>query len=125
MAKLVHFEIHASDPVGLIDFYQDVFGWGIKEWPGADGYWLITESPGDEQRVIGGILRRKGEPPSAQTPINAFVCTFQIADIDLTIAAIQRRGGRVSEPKMKIETVGWVAQVIDPNGSIFGLLQPP
>lgn len=34
MKRVIHFEIHASDPVRAAKFYTDVFGWKIKKYEG-------------------------------------------------------------------------------------------
>jgi len=31
MNRVIHFEIHAENPEETAKFYQEVFGWGIKE----------------------------------------------------------------------------------------------
>jgi predicted enzyme related to lactoylglutathione lyase len=32
MTRVVHFEINADDPAGLVDFDKEVFGWEIMKW---------------------------------------------------------------------------------------------
>ena len=71
MPRPVHFEIHASDPQRLIDFYSEVFGWNFERW-GEIPYWVITT--GDEDMGInGGLTQRQGPPPAADAPINGNV----------------------------------------------------
>ncbi len=41
MSRVVHFEIHATDPERLVAFYTDLFGWTIQKWDGPMDYWLI------------------------------------------------------------------------------------
>ena len=56
MSRTVHFEIQASKPQALIDFYSTLFGWKFKQW-GENEYWLIdtgTRKPG----IDGGLLPR-------------------------------------------------------------------
>ena len=44
MANLVvHFEIHASEPQQLIDFYSDLLGWGFTQF-GDMPYWSIIDT---------------------------------------------------------------------------------
>jgi predicted enzyme related to lactoylglutathione lyase len=58
MPRPVHFEIHASEPQRLIDFYSEVFGWRFERW-GEVPYWVI--STGDEDMGInGGLTPRAG-----------------------------------------------------------------
>ena len=48
MANLVvHFEIHASDPQQLIDFYSELLGWTFQDYGGGDQpYWVIDTGEG-------------------------------------------------------------------------------
>jgi uncharacterized protein len=44
MGSVTHFEIYASEPEKLADFYRTMFGWQLEKAPGID-YWPIqTES---------------------------------------------------------------------------------
>ena len=44
---VVHFEIHASDPQKLIDFYSSLLGWQFTEYGGGDQpYWVIDTGDG-------------------------------------------------------------------------------
>ncbi|MDB5748077.1 MAG: glyoxalase, partial [Massilia sp.] len=44
MSRAVHFEIHASDPQLLIDFYSNLFGWSFSKFPVGE-YWTINTGP--------------------------------------------------------------------------------
>ena len=57
MANLVvHFEIHASEPQKLIDFYSGLLGWTFQDYGGGDQpYWVIDTGEG----AIGNVA---GEP---------------------------------------------------------------
>ncbi|MFA6254292.1 MAG: VOC family protein [Candidatus Paceibacterota bacterium] len=64
--RVIHFEIHARDPVKMAKFYENVFGWEIKEWTPPDGvklkdenrYWGIMTAPMDskEMGIDGNIF---------------------------------------------------------------------
>src|SRR3989338_5325529 len=93
----VHFEIHAADPARAAKFYEDVFGWTNKkyEFPGGIDYWIIMtgpewKDPGSlENPVInGGIVKRRGPAPENGAPVNGYVCTMTVANIDETIKKI-------------------------------------
>ena len=45
----VHFEIQASNPQALIDYYSGLFGWSFNKWEGGD-YWMIHTGPDDTAR---------------------------------------------------------------------------
>ena len=79
MSRVVHFEIHASDPERLVAFYTALFGWAIQKWDGPMDYWLIRTGAPEERGIDGGLLRRQGDAPAAMQAVNAFVCTVGVA----------------------------------------------
>ena len=53
MANLVvHFEIHASEPQRLIDFYSELLGWQFSQF-GDVPYWTIDTGEGAIGNVAG------------------------------------------------------------------------
>jgi predicted enzyme related to lactoylglutathione lyase len=62
--------------------------------------------------------------PKGGEPVNAFVCTITVADIDDTPGKIEAAGGTVALDKMEVPGVGILAYRKDPEGNIFGVLQP-
>lgn len=142
MNRPVHFEIHASDQARAAKFYQSVFGWEIKKWelpagvdtdgkeiPGGDmGYWMIMTDPEKKDAdakfagIDGGMVIRKGASPSPAAPVNAFVCTIQVENVDDYAAKVEAAGGKVVVPKMPIPTMGWLVYCIDTELNIFGLM---
>jgi predicted enzyme related to lactoylglutathione lyase len=123
MSRVIHFEIHASDPQALIAFYTALFGWKFQRW-GAVEYWQIETGPTNEAGINGGLVPRRGESPVENQAVNAFVCTVQVASLDESFAKALSLGASVALAKMPIPGVGWLAYVKDPNGNILGLMQP-
>ena len=129
MNRVVHFEIHAIDPDKMQKFYQDVFEWNIKDLgPVMGNYRMVTtgsNTPGSVYTGInGGITPRHGAGPVGGEPVNAFVCTIEVENIDDTLAKIEKAGGTVALDKMDVPGVGILAYRKDPEGNIFGVLQP-
>jgi predicted enzyme related to lactoylglutathione lyase len=121
MPRPVHFEIHATDPAGVVAFYEHVFGWKIERW-GEVPYWLITTgdtSPG----IDGGLVQRQGPSPAPDAPVTSFVNTIDVTDLDATIAAAMSAGGTMALDKHAVPTVGWLAYLKDPDGNLFGAMQ--
>jgi predicted enzyme related to lactoylglutathione lyase len=123
MSRVMHFEIHASEPEALIEFYSALLGWGFTQQNAMD-YWLIETGPAEEPGINGGLVRRPVAGPAESQAVNAFICTVQVDALDETLAANDRLGGRVALPKMPVPGVGWLAYVKDPDGNILGLLEP-
>jgi predicted enzyme related to lactoylglutathione lyase len=110
--RIVHFEIHSTDPEKALAFYSACFGWKANQWGGED-YWLITTGEG-EPGIDGGLMRsRDGQPRT--------VNTLQVDDVDAAVATVLENGGQVALPKMPIPGVGYVAYCIDPTGNLFGV----
>jgi uncharacterized protein len=122
VSRVVHFEIHAAEPEAAAKFYSSVFGWKITKWDGPIDYWLVAtgEGPG----IDGGIIRRQGSAPDSGAAVNAYVCTINVASLDEAHSAVTANGGTVAVEKHEIPGIGLLAYFKDPDGNIFGALQP-
>lgn len=130
MNRVIHFEIHAANPENLGKFYNNIFGWEIKEWiiPGVrdeNRYWAVMTAPEDskEPGINGGMVFRKGPLPKGGESVTAFICTIQVSSIDEYIKKITKAGGSVALPKMPISGLAWLAYCKDPEGNIFGIYE--
>ena len=129
MNRVVHFEIHAKDLDAAQRFYGSVFGWNITDLGTQMGNYRLV-STGEDQAgtrwpgINGGITPRHGPPPSGGEPVNAFVCTISVDNVDSYLDKVKAAGGTVALEKMQIPGVGWLVYVKDPEGNIFGMLQP-
>jgi predicted enzyme related to lactoylglutathione lyase len=125
MPRAVHFEIHATNPDALIEFYSKLFGWAFNKW--SDGeYWTIYTGPDSQPGINGGLIPRRGPPPPEGAPIDAFVITVDVDNLDASIAAAEVAGGGaalVRVPKMAVPGIGWLAYLRDPDGNVFGMMQ--
>lgn len=129
MNRVVHFEIHAVNGDQMQKFYTDVFGWQITAMgPQMGNYRVVNtgeNTPGTTYPGInGGITPRHGAPPQEGQPVNAFVCTIGVDDIDAYINKAKNAGATTALDKMEVPGVGWLAYMKDPEGNIFGMLQP-
>jgi predicted enzyme related to lactoylglutathione lyase len=121
MNRLVHFEIHATNPETLSKFYADTFGWMINHMPQMD-YWLLDTGGG--MGGNGGMLRRRGPAAPEGAPVNAFVCSVGVDSVDASLQRALDNGATVALPKMAIPGVGYQVYIKDPDGNILGLHQP-
>jgi predicted enzyme related to lactoylglutathione lyase len=117
MPRPVHFEIPSDNPERAMAFYSAVFGWTYQKFAGPMDYWLITTGPNEEPGINGGILPRRD-------PAQPCVNTVGVANLDETQATIEAQGGSCCLPKMPVPGVGWLAYFRDPDGHIFGAMQP-
>jgi uncharacterized protein len=116
MNRPVHFEILGSDPPRLAEFYARVFGWETATWEGPQGYWLLTTGAEDTPGIHGGLMHRH----FPQAVIN----TISVASLDETVAAVEAAGGARIHGPNEIPGVGVHVYCTDPEGIIFGVLQP-
>jgi hypothetical protein len=123
MGRLVHFEIHATQPAGLVDFYSKLLGWKFTRWAGPMEYWLIETGEAGRPGINGGLVQRRGPAAAEGQAVNAFVCTADVDAIDASVQKAQSLGATVAVPKMPIPGVGWLAYVKDPDGNLLGLMQ--
>jgi predicted enzyme related to lactoylglutathione lyase len=128
MSRVVHFEIHAQDMDKMEKFYTDVFGWKFTRMGEAMGnYRVIVTGEGAGPSVgsiNGGMTQRRGDLPKPGDAVNAYVCIVGVENIDETIAKLEAAGGMLALAKMDVPTVGLLAYYKDPEGNIFGILQP-
>ena len=110
MPRVVHFEIHASKPQQLVDFYSEVFGWKFQHMAEMN-YWMIDngEGPG----INGGLFQR-GDA-------GVTTLTMSVGSIEDAIATIEAEGGKVVQGKTPIPGMGWFATCEDTEGNRFGL----
>lgn len=121
MPTLLRFEVHAEDPQRAMRFYTEVFAW--KFTAVAADYWAVTTVPEGQPGINGGLLKRRGAAPQEGQPVNAFVCTIEVPDLDGYLERALQNGGSIALPKMAVPGMAWVAYAKDTEGNIFGLLQ--
>ena len=125
MNGVVHFEIPASDPDKLSEFYSQLFGWQINKMDMGGGYFYhmasTTETgedgmPKNPGAINGGIFART----SPQERVMNYV---DVDDIDTFVKKAEGLGAKVVTAKMPIPGMGWTAQMEDPQGNHYGLYQ--
>ena len=116
MARPVHFEIFANDPKAAAAFYQQVFGWEITACEGPQPYLLVKTGPQEAMGINGGI----GHRSLAQPVIN----TVAVESLDAALAKVEAAGGKTVQGPHDIPGIGRHAYCADPEGTLFGILQP-
>lgn len=117
MPRVIHFEIAAKEPERIAEFYADVFGWKVRKWESPEEYWHVSTGGKDNPGIDGGIHAANGL-------FSGCVNTIEVPAIDDYIILINKSGGKVLTDKMTIPGVGFLAYCKDPDGNIFGLMQP-
>ena len=134
MANLVvHFEIHASEPQTLIDFYSNLLGWTFQSY-GSDEqpYWVIDTGEGAIGNaagekglgINGGLTQRAGASPKIGAPVNGCNIVVGVEDVDGLMARGVELGATEALPAQDWPGIGRGGYLIDPDGNVFGLISP-
>ena len=83
----------------------------------------MTTGPETEPGINGGLLFRRGQAPTEGQPVNAFVCTVGVANLEESVDKALKAGGIIALPKMAVKDIGWLAYCKDTEGNIFGMMQ--
>jgi len=112
---IVHIEIPAHNTKAASQFYADVFGWKITTDPNFDYHMFSAEGgPGGgfvNIGEMGGVTYKQGE-------LMVYIGTD---DIEASLAAVEKHGGKIVLPKTEIPQVGWFAFFTDPAGNRVAL----
>jgi predicted enzyme related to lactoylglutathione lyase len=112
-----HVEFLTGDAERSKRFYGEVFGWQFEDIPGAD-YIMVRTSEDGIEGGIGGLAQATGKAPPATQGVVSYLLA---ADIDVTLAAIERAGGSVVIPRTDVMGMGEFAHFRDPDGNVIGL----
>ncbi len=115
MSKVIWFELSATEPKKVMDFYSRVFGWKFEKYQNQE-YWIVTGGAKEEPGIDGAIQPRRTERP-------AIVNTISVSNIDETMKKIEKNGGRLVVPKMEIPMMGTLAYFTDTEGNMHGIMQ--
>jgi hypothetical protein len=125
---VVHFEIHASEPQRLIDFYAELFGWKFTQF-GEMPYWSIDTGEGAVgtngagHGINGGLTQRQGPAPERGAPVNG--CDV-VVGVDGSVDELFQKGlglgATEALPLADMEGIGRVGYLLDPDGNVFGLI---
>ena len=127
MSLVVHFEIHASEPQRLIDFYAQLLGWRFERF-GQWQYWSIATGEGSigmgapGMGIDGGLTKREGPAPAAGAPVNGSTIVVSVDDIDASFARGIELGGAAAVHPADLQGVGRVGYLRDPDGNVFGMI---
>ena len=116
MTSVVHFEILSDDPEKTFAFYREALGWEVKSPDGE--YWLATTRPEGAPGINGGFTSR--QPGLSQPVIN----TVQVDSLEDTTRKIEAAGGKRVRGPDTLPGVGTFSYFADPDGTLFGVIQP-
>jgi len=111
-------ELATSDPDAATNFYVELFGWtkdSVHDMgPPVGGYQIL----GHAGKQVGGVFKS----PDASVPPN-WLSYVQVADAAKAANAAKAGGGRVLNGPMEVPGGSWVAQLMDPQGGAFAVVE--
>lgn len=110
-------EVYTDDVQQALAFYQDLLGWklqGTHDMGPMGPYHLL----GLGERQFVGLMKRP-----ANMPVCTWVSYISVADIQQTAAAVQSAGGQVLMGPHQVPGGGWIAQILDAQGTYLALNQ--
>ena len=115
---VVHFEIASTDSDKVRKFYADVFGWEVDA-NNPMNYGMASTKDGDTG-IDGGFYQVGDANDKPGLRIYA-----QVADGEAVLAKVEASGGKRLGPLQEVPGMGIkVAQFLDPEGNMFGLVEP-
>jgi len=128
---VVHFEIHASEPQKLVDFYSTLLGWKFDRY-GETPYWVINTGDGaiDNHAAIpglginGGLVERMGPKPEVGASVNGCNFVVGVDDVDGLMRRGVELGGTEALAAQDWPGVGRGGYLLDPDNNVFGLISP-
>lgn len=113
-SPIVHVEISAEDRSQLAQFYNEIFGWELQDFPAMD-YTTFTSGEGG----VGGGFNPVGEGNEAGT----VVVYIAVDDVQATLDEIEQHGGKTLMEATDVPDVGTIAQFIDPTGNRMAVIK--
>ncbi|MFP3154645.1 VOC family protein [Lachnospiraceae bacterium ZAX-1] len=112
------FEIQSDKPERTAAFYREVFDWAImKDESMPIEYWRI------ETNGIQGAILPRPVAVSKMSGTNAFCCSVEVGNFDITSDKILSLGGAVALEKMAVPGRCWQGYFLDPDGNVFGIFE--
>jgi 2,7-dihydroxy-5-methyl-1-naphthoate 7-O-methyltransferase len=112
--KICYIEIPAADVARSAEFYQQAFGWKMRQR--RDGSTSFDDTVGE---VSGTFVTGRSAAPEP-----GFGIYIMVADAGATLAAVQAAGGEIVRPvdPAASEVFAWFK---DPGGNVLGVYQQP
>jgi predicted enzyme related to lactoylglutathione lyase len=100
-------------------FYSDLFGWskGAAHDMGEMGVYQLVSHGGHD---VGGVFKARDNstPPS-------WLSYVRVPDAAKAVSAAKTAGGRILNGPMEVPGGSWIAQILDPQGGAFAVVEAP
>jgi uncharacterized protein len=110
--RVVRFEIGCQNRGRTTAFYRTVFGWNSEP----SGPW--------SDRIVTGAGLPGHVTALGHDPHNYVMLYVEVVSIAETARQVESLGGTVVIPRHELPDGGWFAWLSDPEGTMFGLIEP-
>lgn len=122
MNKVVHFELPTDDLERAKKFYQEIFGWQMRDMP--EMHYVLANTvevderqmPKESGAINGGMFERKDF-------MVAPTFSIDVKSIEEAVEKIKKAGGTILREKTSVGTMGFVAYFKDTEGNVLSLWQ--
>ncbi len=122
---VVHFEMPYKDNNRVAKFYENAFGWDMKNYPEMGNYVLAnttevdesTQRPKQPGAINGGFF-----PYGDYGKIPHLV--ISVENLEEHMELVKKEGGKLLKEPMDIAGVGLFVMIEDTEGNKVGMLQP-
>ncbi|HEY4044725.1 MAG TPA: VOC family protein [Rhodopila sp.] len=115
-------ELHAADRDSAFAFYADLFGWtktdAIDMGPMGIYQTFATGGPTGDG-MVGGMMTK-----AEAMPAPTWLYYVNVDDTSAAVARIKEAGGQVVNGPHQVPGGSWIAQGVDPQGSMFAVVGP-
>jgi uncharacterized protein len=112
--KICYVEIPATDIDQSAAFYEQVFGWRLRQR--GDGAVAFDDTTGE---VSGTWVT--GRPPSTEVGLLLYI---MVDDAEAAVNAVEANGGEIVQP-IGADAPEITARFRDPGGNVVGIYQQP
>ncbi len=110
-------ELHTSDPLKAVGFYENVVGYSHQSMNmGPDEVYHVLRRDGTDRAGVTPLLQ-KGAKPN-------WLPYVAVTDVDATIARARRMGATIPMDPEDIPEVGRICPLIDPTGAALAVIKP-
>jgi len=111
----------SNDPKALGDWYREHLDFDVSEWGGANFEWKRTDTGGEGSTVWTPFKSDTGYFAPSDKP---FMLNLRVDDLEGTLAALREEGCQVLD-RREDGDFGKFGYVLDPEGNLLELWQPP
>lgn len=107
-------DLISTEPDLVTPFYTGLFGWSSERSGEGDEDYVMFYLDGQAVAGLGP------NTPGSDLP-DSWTVYMAVADVDETIAAVQKAGGRTVVPATTVGPEGRFALIVDPSSAVLGL----